>query len=228
MKKPAAIVRDLPTLRAASAFFILSLAGILLFASAHNSRAQSIQIFYDDFGCWDNLDIPGWDEVEAAGYVNKCRVQSYHARIVGEDVGGVNHYFYRHWDMRGYVSGSAKFQCRRSAGWEVDDELYFEVYYGGAWHGHTVFNAVNMSDTAFVEVELPFTFEMMTYDFGVRYRNGMDAVSEYVEIDDFYLYGNPSIPTLSVWGTIVLMGVLLFAGTLVAVHRKRPAGKSMR
>lgn len=151
-------------------------------------------------------------------------MKNQHARIYGEDMLGVNHYFYKHWDMRGYVSGSAGFLCRISSGWDPDDAMYFDVYYTGAWHGHTVFNTSNLNDTAFVEFELPLTEEMMTEDFGLRFRNGMDMVGEYVEIDDFSLYGTPvelPVPALSEWGMILLAGLLLLGGGMFITRRRR-------
>ncbi len=155
--------------------------------------------------------------------MNKCRVENQHAKIVGEDQGGVNHYFFKHWSMLGYASGTVKFLCQRSTEWEVDDEVYFEVHYNGAWHANTNLTVANTIEGSFVLFEIPLGMEMMTYDFGVRFRNGMSAAGEYLEVDDFYLYGNPSIPALSEWGMIVLVGLLLLAGMFFIMRKRRPA-----
>jgi hypothetical protein len=106
----------------------------------------------------------------------------------------------------------------------VDDEVYVEMYYSGAWHGNTTLTTSNTSDAAFGEVEIALNDDMMTYDFGVRFRNGMDAAGEYIEIDDFYLYGLPAIPTLSQWGMLALAGLLLSAGLWIISRRRRCAG----
>jgi hypothetical protein len=148
-------------------------------------------------------------------------VENQHALIAGEDMLGVNHYFSKHWDMRGYASGLVTFMCRRTPNWEMDDEVYVEVFYGGTWYGLTTLTTANTSDATFELVELPLTEAMMKIEFGLRFRNGMDAGGEHLDIDDVYLYGNPVIPTLSEWGMIVLAGLLLGLGLLVIARRRR-------
>ncbi len=156
-------------------------------------------IFYDDFGFGSNSDtVQGWSEDEASTALGKgkCSVLKgrilggRHARISGDDVLGVNHNFYKDWDISGYTSGRIVIQVKRSDNWSnvLNDRVYLELFYDGSWHAPYTFNYFNISDT-FSVLEIPLSSEMMDTQFNVRFRNGLPELNQFLDIDNFELHG---------------------------------------
>jgi hypothetical protein len=135
-------------------------------------------------------------EFESSTATDKCIVLDgsipggRHARLYGEDVLGVNHNFFKDWDMSLYTSGRIVTQVKRSNNWNpvYNDRVYFELFYDGSWHTPLIFNASIISDT-FSILEIPLTSEMMETQFFVRFRNGLPNPDQYLDIDNFELYG---------------------------------------
>jgi hypothetical protein len=154
-------------------------------------------VFYDNFGYGAGTDtVTGWIEDESLSAVFKCSVLDgsvvggRHARIYGEDVFGVNHSFFHEWDMSEYSSGRIVFQARRSDNWStlLSDYVFVELFYDGSWHPAYTFSATNIFDSYSV-LEIRLIEEMMDTQFYVRFRNGLPDALQYLDIDNFELYG---------------------------------------
>jgi hypothetical protein len=154
-------------------------------------------VFYEHFGYDTGSDtIEGWNEDEHPNATFKCSVLEgsdiggRHARIYGENFLGVNHSFFKEWDLSGYTSGRIVFQAKRSNNWNVGlyDRVFFELFYDGSWHIPYTFYAWNIFEN-YSELEIPLTGEMMDTQFYARFRNSLPNWFQYLDIDNFELYG---------------------------------------
>jgi hypothetical protein len=158
-------------------------------------------VFYDDFGTGsDDLDIPNWFEQEHKSHQDKCVVEDgsprggRHARMYGKDLGSINHYFALQRNINGHRGGMIRFRARGSDDWTPRDHVYVEFFYNGVWHGAYTFNMFDWTNfdadglSPFMAAEITLETDMMTADFWVRFRNGMDNGARVFDIDEFELF----------------------------------------
>jgi hypothetical protein len=131
-------------------------------------------LFFDDFGdsSYDD-DIPGWEERESSERPDKCSVENgsilggRSARIYGEDHLGVNHYYFKRWDISSYNGGRIVFWAKRSDEWGSLDRAFVEVLFDDTWHNVLSIGHWN-SNSTFSIYEIPLDSEMMTVEFWIR------------------------------------------------------------
>ena len=178
------------------------------------TKTQGKTLFSDDFGTGPGQnDIPGWFEQEHYALNYKCRVEDGSplggrlARMYGNNVANVNHFFGKYLDLSGNSGGILRFQARGSDNWGRYDRVYLELYYSGAWHNVYTFrreewlpipDAVGTNDddddddddfyrvkpSQFQLYEIPLTGEMMSTEFWFRFRNGMGSRYQYFDVDN--------------------------------------------
>jgi hypothetical protein len=164
-------------------------------------------IFSDDFGTGGGQDdIPGWFEQEHYALQGKCVVRDGSplggrlARIYGKNLATMKHYFAKQLDLSGYKSGVLTFSVRGSNNWGYFDQAYLEFFYDGSWHPMHTFDRNDWANTgpapvdddddakpsmsAFQMIEIPLTEEMMSVEFWLRFRNGMNQSNEILDIDN--------------------------------------------
>jgi hypothetical protein len=161
------------------------------------SSSLGILVFSEDFGSGgDSNIIEGWEEEEHPSRTDKCMVVDGSvlgerlARIYGEDILGVNHSFFKSYDMSKYSSGKILFWARRSDNWNpsIVDGIYFELFYNGSWDNPYTFYESNTSEI-YSMIEIPLTLEMMETQLYFRFRNNLPDETMYLDIDNFELYG---------------------------------------
>jgi hypothetical protein len=152
-------------------------------------------LFFDDFGYGRyDADIPGWEEREGFERPDKCSVEDgsrlggRSARIYGEDHLGVNHYYFKKWDISNYDGGRIVFWAKRSAEWSSLDRVFVEVFFGDTWHNVLSIGSWNSTST-FSGYEISLDSEMMNIEFWIRFRNQIEDENQYLDIDNFEIYG---------------------------------------
>jgi hypothetical protein len=154
---------------------------------------QDTLLYFEDFGeGFTQSDIPGWEEMEDPKSSDKCivvygnggSIEGRFARIYGQDVGVINHYFYRDFDLSGWSGGKMSFWARGSDSWDSQDHAYVDVLYDGKWYPVHSFSILDIN-ADWTQYEFQLTEEMMRSDFYVRFRNGMNEYKDYWDMDNF-------------------------------------------
>ena len=147
-------------------------------------------VFFEDFKSGpDCTEIKHWEEIEHFDRQDKCSVISGSslggrmARIYGQDYFGTNHYFFRRINLRGYEEKLLRLQAKRSLEWHDYDLVFLEFFYEGDWHIAEKFN-IRSTSSDFSSFEVLLTEEMMETEFYIRFRNGIEAGNEYLDIDN--------------------------------------------
>ena len=177
------------------------------------TETQGKTVFSDDFGAGPGQnDIPDWFEWEQPALDFKCRLEDGSplggrlARMYGNNVANVNHFFGKFLDLSGNSRGLLRFQARGSDNWGRYDRVYLEFYYNGVWHNLYTFrkeewlpvsDAVSINDgddfsfvkpTQFQRYEIPLAEEMMSTEFWFRFRNGMISKYQYFDVDNVEIF----------------------------------------